>query len=727
LRAEITALWLTDRNRTARPAVTDEVRTGLYFVDTVFWDALPRLADDLATALGEHYPDLTAPATWLTLASWVGGDRDGNPSVVTPVTAETLRLHRGLAVERHRRSLHDLARRLSVSGRRRPPPPALAAWLEARRPLPPHVAYLEQRYANEPYRLALALAAADLEAASRDDMTGRLLDETPHQARATAAHVREILDLVAQAMPEGLADDQLRRVRAQLETFGLHTARLDIREDSGRLAAAVGGMLGALGIDAAFAPRDDRERTSRLLGLLATEPLERSDLAAATTAAGDAAAEVWRLFRLLARAQEVYGPALIGPFIISMTRGTADVLAVVLLARWAGCASGLQIVPLFETLGDLDAAPRILADLFALDAYRGHLAGCAGEQMVMIGYSDSNKDGGYLAANWALYRAQELIAGVCRDHGVALTLFHGRGGTVARGGGPAGRAIRAQPPGTVGGRFRLTEQGETIASRYADPDLAHRHLEQIVSAVLLASVESSPREGSPRWRAAMDAMAVAARVIYHDLVVRTPGFLDYWRSATPIEEISRLRLGSRPTARRAGALTRQDVRAIPWVFSWMQSRFNLPGWYGLGTALASADPSLLREMYAEWPFVRAILDNAEMSLLKADMGIAALYSDLVPDPGLAAAVFARIEAEYDRTREAILRVTGHTELMEADPVIQRSVQLRNPYVDPLNYLQIDMLRRLRALDDAEGPESERLREVIVLTVNGIAAGLRNTG
>jgi phosphoenolpyruvate carboxylase len=276
-------------------------------------------------------------------------------------------------------------------------------------------------------------------------------------------------------------------------------------------------------------------------------------------------------------------------------------------------------------------------------------------------------------------------------------------------------------------RFRLTEQGETIASRYADPDLAHRHLEQIVSAVVLASVEAAPPGGLPRWRAALDGMAASAREAYHGLVERTPGFLDYWRAATPIEEISRLRLGSRPTARRAGALTRQDVRAIPWVFSWMQSRFNLPGWYGLGAALCGGEPALLREMYAGWPFFRAILDNAEMSLLKADMGIAALYSALVPDSGLAAAVFTRIEAEHARTRDAILAVTGHAELMEADPVIQRSVQLRNPYVDPLNYLQIDRLRRLRALDDPEGPEAESLREVIVLTVNGIAAGLRNTG
>jgi phosphoenolpyruvate carboxylase len=346
--------------------------------------------------------------------------------------------------------------------------------------------------------------------------------------------------------------------------------------------------------------------------------------------------------------------------------------------------------------------------------------------MVMIGYSDSNKDSGYLTANWALYRAQEAVARLCRERGVSLTIFHGRGGSVARGGGPAGRAIRAQPPGTVRGRLRVTEQGETIASRYADPDLAHRHLEQIVSAVLLASAEAPGRAEPPAWRAAMTAMADAALETYRGLV-EMPAFIDYWRAATPIDEIARLRLGSRPTARPRAALTRQGVRAIPWVFSWMQSRFNLPGWFGLGAALGSADTALAREMYTGWPFFRAVLDNAEMSLLKADMGIAALYSALVPDQALAGEVFGRVQSEYARTRDAILDVAGHRELMESDPVIQRSVQLRNPYVDPLNYLQVAMLRRLRALPDGEGPEAEACREVIVLTVNGIAAGLRNTG
>ena len=725
LRAEVTTIWLTDRARTARPAVTDEVRTGLYFVDTVFWDALPRIVEDLDAALREQYPSVRARPGWLTLASWIGGDRDGNPAVTAVVTAETLRLHRGLAVERHRRGLHDLARRLSVSARRCPPPPSLEAWLRARRPLPARVAVLEQRYAEEPYRLALSLLAADLEVASRDDMRARLLEDTPHRARLTAHEIAHVLDLVAGALPAPIAEERLRVMRRQLEAFGLHVARLDVREDSTRLAAAAGRALDGLGIVSDFERREDTARTAVLVRLLGEEP-PSPERVAAVLEGEEASRETWRLFRLLARATRVYGAAGLGPFVVSMTRGAADILVVMLLARWAGGIPGLGIVPLFETLTDLDAAPRIMAELFSLPAYAAHLRASDGEQMVMIGYSDSNKDCGYLAANWALYRAQESIAQVCDAHGVSLTLFHGRGGSVARGGGPAGRAIRAQPPHTVRGRFRVTEQGETIASRYADVDLAHRHLEQIVSAVLLASADTAA-DVPADWRTAMTTMAAAAREAYLDLVDRTPGFLDYWRAATPIEEISRLRLGSRPAARGGGALTRRDVRAIPWVFSWMQSRFNLPGWYGLGSGLRSADAERLRAMYSGWPFFRALLDNAEMSLLKADLGIAALYSELVPDRRLAASVFAAVEREYGQTREAILEITGHAELMDADPVIQRSVQLRNPYVDPLNYLQVEMLRRLRALADPEAPETARYREVIVLTINGIAAGLRNTG
>jgi len=409
-----------------------------------------------------------------------------------------------------------------------------------------------------------------------------------------------------------------------------------------------------------------------------------------------------------------------------MTHSAADVLTVLLLARWTGCDSGLQICPLFESVNDLEAAPHILSELFTNPTYRAHLETCQAEQMVMIGYSDSNKDGGYLMANWALYQAQETITGVSQEHGVRLTIFHGRGGTVARGGGPANRAIRAQPAGSINGRFRLTEQGEIIASRYSNPALAHRHLEQIVNAVLLASAPARTEVVPATWREAMQNMSQAAYRTYRGLVYETPRFIEFWQAATPLDEIKRLQIGSRPIS-RAGTTEVTNIRAIPWVFSWMQSRYNLPGWYGLGSGLeAFADKTLLSEMYAGWPFFKTLLDNTESSLLKADMGIAALYAELVPDRELGQTLFAIIKAEYDRTRTAVLTISGHHDLMESEPVTQNAVRLRNPYVDPLNYIQVEMLRRLRSLPESS-PEIEFLREAVILTINGIAAGLKNTG
>jgi phosphoenolpyruvate carboxylase len=735
LHAEIAALWLTDRVRSVRPSVTDEVRTGLFFVDEVFWEVLPRIYAELEAALAEYYPEggLTARHAWLRLASWIGGDRDGNPNVTPEVTAETLRLHRGLAIEHHRRALQALSRRFSLSGRRLPPPPALQAWLKRRHPLAPHVAYLESRYPEEPYRLILAQLAADLAEASEDAMTARLLSVAPHTARIKSQDLTVPLDAIQAAVPPAIAEGSLRTIRRQLDIFGLHSARLDIREHSARLAAALGEVLRALDIYQAFEQAGGAERRALLARLLAAPGPALATRVGVTAET----ATTWSLFGLIGRARSIYGRDLIGPFIISMTSDAADVLAVLLIARWTGSADGLQIVPLFETLADLEAAPRILSDLFGLDGYRRHLADCGDEQTVMVGYSDSNKDGGYLAANWALYRAQESIAQVCRAHGIKLTLFHGRGGSIARGGGPANRAIRAQPPGTVGGRFRVTEQGEIIAARYADLDLAHRHLEQVVHAVLLASAPpGTVKTGTvpPTWRRAMQAMSAAAEQSYRSLVYETPGFADFWQAATPIAEITHLHIGSRPSARpkskKPGAPDIVAMRAIPWVFSWMQSRFNLPGWYGLGSGLqiqAGVSLSLLQDMYMAWPFFRTLLDNVEMSLLKADMDIAALYAELVADRRLAELILATIRAEYDRTRSAVLSVTCHRQLLDGDPVIQRSVALRNPYVDPLNYVQVETLRRLRALPDVEAPEAEGLWQVMVVTVNGIAAGLRNTG
>jgi phosphoenolpyruvate carboxylase len=727
LHAEITNLWLTSRVRANRLAVTDEVRTGLYFVDSVLWDVLPQVYEDLDAALQRYYPGLKVERSWLRMASWIGGDRDGNPNVTVPVTAETLRLHRGLAIERLRGALGDLARVISISARRVPPDQALVSWLASRRPYPAHVAYLESRYEDEPYRLTLSLLSADLGWASQEDMVKRLLSSEAPIARITRQDIETPLRLINRSIPEPLARGDFLTVQRQLGIFGLHALRLDIREDSARLNAALGEALRALGLAYNFEEQPEEER-ARLLYQLLEAP---APLLAEQPGFSPQAAETWALFRFLARARSAYGEALFGPLIISMCRGAADVLAVLVLARWTGWGDGLQIVPLYETLDDLQAAPRRLDALFAHPVYRQHLATCGDQQMVMIGYSDSNKDGGYLAANWALYQSQEEIHAVCEKHGIRLTLFHGRGGTVARGGGPANRAIRSQPPGTIQGRFRLTEQGEVIAARYANPQLAHRHLEQIIHAVLLASLDLERQPETSRlgrWRPMMDAMSATARQVYRHLVYGTPGFLTFWQAATPIDEISRLRIGSRPTSRQGKTLQIENVRAIPWVFSWMQSRFNLPGWFGLGSALASVDElDWLKEMYREWTIFQALLDNTEMSLLKADMEIAARYAALAPDRALAEHIFTLIRREYDLTYQKVLEITGHSSLMDSDPVIQRSVRLRNPYVDPLNYLQVEMLRRLRALPDPESGQAIELREVIVLTINGIAAGLRNTG
>jgi phosphoenolpyruvate carboxylase len=723
LQAEIGALWLTDRDRANKLAVTDEVKTGLYFVDSVFWDVLPQLYADMDDALAEYYPEVKVNHAWLRIASWMGGDRDGNPNVTREVTAETLRLHRGLAIEAHRRNIQEVGRGLSFSSHRLLTPPDLQNWIESRRPLPEHVAYIEERYATEPYRLTLSLLATDLAEASSEDMKSNLLRLRPRPARITLEKLSRPLEMIANAVPDWIATDRLRHLQRQIKIFGLQAARLDLREDSSRLNAALAEVLRGLNICLNFEELTPEQKLPLLLKLL-SEPAPQLSARPGIT---PATAETWAVFQLIERATRIYGTEVFGPFIISMTRSVADILVVLLLARWNGCDAGLNICPLFESVADLQNAPQTLDALYRLSAYREHLATCANEQMVMIGYSDSNKDGGYLAANWALYQAQEAVSELTRQHGIRLTIFHGRGGTVARGGGPANRAIRAQPVGSIAGRFRLTEQGEIIAARYANPHIARRHLEQITHAVVMASApEETPKHIPQAWRTAMDAMSVVALGAYRGLVYETPGFIEFWQTATPLEEIKSLHIGSRPAA-RAGAAALTQIRAIPWVFSWMQSRFNLPGWYGLGAGLAAIeDVSLLQGMYRDWAFFRSLLHNTEMSLLKADMEIAALYVGLVPDQTLAQEIFAIIRAEYEATRAAILSITGHRELMETEPVTQNAVRLRNPYVDPLNILQVEMLARLRALAPGD-PSAEPISQVIVLTINGIAAGLRNTG
>jgi phosphoenolpyruvate carboxylase len=726
LHAEITGLWLTDRSRTVRPAVTDEVRTGLYFIDEVFWNLLPRIDSNLDRCLSKYYPGLSSGRGWLRLASWIGGDRDGNPNVTSEITSETLRLHRGLAIEKYRSAFRDLSRRLSISAKRLPPPAVVAEWIDRHRPFPDHAAYIEKRYESEPYRLALSLLAADLEQAGQDDMLSRLSSKSPHAALINSGDMEKLLESVYESLPRALAERMPITVLRQIRIFGLHSAHLDIREDASRLVSALSEILRVLSIEPSFESLMEQDKISLLTRLLEASTPDISQ----HPGISPSARETLTIFSLIARARLIYGHPIIGHFIISMTHNASDTLTVLLLSQWMGCSDSLSIVPLIETIADLDRSSEILETLIANTAYRNHLSKHDKRQTIMIGYSDSNKDGGYLTAHWALYRAQEAITRTCSEHGVLLTLFHGRGGTTARGGGPSNKAIRSQPPGSVNGRFRLTEQGEVISSRYSNPYLAERHIEEIVNAVLLSSFDetSNFKQVTSEWRETISQMSDAAGKTYTSLVFNTKGFYDFWQSATPIDEIKRLRMGSRPNARGNDRYSIEDIRAIPWVFSWIQSRYNLPGWFGLGSGLMkNPDIPLVKEMYAGWPFFTMLINNTEISLLVADMEIARLYSTLVPDMALASRIYTIISDEYKRTAESILMITGQSGLLDSDPVLKRSIQLRNPYADPLNYLQVEMLRRLRSLPDQEGPEAEALREVVVITISGIASGLRNTG
>jgi phosphoenolpyruvate carboxylase len=725
LYAEISTYWLTERERTAQPQVTDEVRTGLYFVDEVFWELLPLIYQELEEVLAENYPEVTAPEKWLGLASWIGGDRDGNPNVTYQITAETLRLHRGLAIEKHRKSFQELARKLTFSERLFPPPNTLTKWFQGRKPYPDHVAFLASRYQNEPFRLALSLLASDLQFASQEDMTSHLLADHPHQARAQLDVLINPVAIISQHLPGKLGKTTIYTLEKQLNIFGLHAARLDIREDASRINTVVGEILRALNMIPNFEDDCDADRIMHLTTLLEDPPSDLADRPGVTAKT----AETWSVFKLMHRAQEVYGQDLFGAFVISMTQCPADVLSVLLLSRWAGCQENLMIAPLFETVDDLQNASEVLDFLFKHPQYRQHLRTNGDHQMVMIGYSDSNKDAGYLSANWNLYQAQEQIAKVCSENGVKLTLFHGRGGTIARGGGPTHRGILAQPPGTINGRFRLTEQGETIASRYSNPDMAFQHLEQVVSAVISASLPEEDSLQAPlSWRQELEVMSKAAEQAYRGLVYLSPGFMRFWQQVTPIHEITQLRIGSRPATRQPGTHQVTKIRAIPLVFSWMQSRFNLPGWFGLGTGLAVASSNeVLKEMYTGWPFFRAILANAEMSLQKADLEIARLYLTLVDDQKEAESFYKIIYSEFEQTKDQILAITGNTNLLDNESDLQRSIQLRNPYIDPLNFIQVETLHRLRGLKDRTSPQADELQNVIVLTINGIASGLRNTG
>lgn len=733
LRTRLTLIWQTAETRVERPSVVDEVQSVLYVLAGTVYDMLPRvwhtLDEATRQAYGEAAPEraaLDAPEL-LCFGSWVGGDRDGNPAVTGEVTRAAARLARAEVLRRYRAEVQALGLDLSVSARLVGASPELVASLDAdRAELGVQVV---QRWSDEPYRRKLGLIAERL----------RRTEQGASGAYATADGLLADLDLVRTSLRahggRRVAASGLRDLRRRVASLGFYLAELELRQHSGRHAAAVAELLGLQGI-AGYEALDEPARQTLLEQHLVGPPL-----APRPAALSPATRDVLDGFQAMADIQALNGPRACATYIISMCQAPSDVLAVLFLAReaglyqWAGggasahCA--LDVVPLFEMVHELAECGTVLRRLLASPPYRAALRGRGQCQQVMVGYSDSNKDGGYLAATWATYGAQQALARTAHAAGVDLVVFHGRGGAVGRGGGPMGRAILARPDEACTPCLKVTEQGEVIFARYGDPALAERHCEQMVHALLLSTLAPAAAPPAAAWTATMERLAAAARDQYEGLVKHTPGFLEFFRQATPFPELATLNLASRPVSRAGGEdrpLALEDLRAIPWVFSWTQARVNLPGWYGLGTALEAEIErqglATLQAMYGEWRFFAMALDNAQLSLGTADMSTARRYATLADDPSHLTA----IAAEYARSVGAVLQITGQRELLERSPVLARSIKLRNPYVDALHLAQLALLRRYRALP-AEAPAATRgaLLDAIHHSINGIAAGLQTTG
>ncbi len=751
----LTVLWQTSEVRSTSVRPLDEVRQSLFYFDETIFDVLPEVHAQLERELLAHFPQLgqgdepfRLPCL-LRFRSWVGGDRDGNPHVTADVTREALRHYRDLAVRKYIAAVRGLMARYGQSARLVSVSQELLASLEEdERRLVSRPPDFIRWDASEPYRRKLALMLWRLEQLRQHNLA--LADDWEEGGDAWPGRYRSAEEFLAdlrliersllQHRGEAVARGSLGRLIRQVELFGFHLASLEIRQHSGVHERALAEILAAAGAAPDYLSLPEEERVALL-----TRLLEAGGVALPPgTSFGPETEELLRVFRLIRQAQAELGPAAVDTYIVSMAHRPSDILEVLLLARQAG-VEALTVVPILETIDDLRHSVEALRALLANPVYRRYLEARGDCQEIMLGYSDSNKDGGYLPANWELYLAQKRLLEVGAEAGVRLLFFHGRGGALGRGGGPTSRAIMALPPGSTAYGIKITEQGEVLSDRYLIPGIAFRSLEQVVSATLLkaVSVGQAESEVHPEWEAALEEMAREAFAAYRSFLFGPGGEpgegLAYFFEATPIHHIGQLNIGSRPVARAAGERF-EDLRAIPWVFAWTQSRHLLPAWYGVGTALerfAAGKPAalaLLQEMYRRWPFFQATLDNLQMALAKADMHIARRYADLVADRALAESVFARLEAEYARTCHWVQAVTGVRHLLDAEPALQQSIRLRNPYVDPLSYLQVRFLAEHRQLAAAasEGAEDlERRREdlayAILITINGIAAGLRNTG
>lgn len=751
LRRAVLGLWQTNLLRQTKLTVLDEVENGLSYYDYTFFKEVPRLHESLSDQLNtirrgndRHETHLHAGlppraddrdlACFLRIGSWIGGDRDGNPFVTEDILRETLDRHARKVIGYYHSELAKLEGELSLSSRLVTASPALTALADQYGEDNVHLCV-------EPYRRAIIVIRQRLAATE-----ARLLGDTSiagsHQP--PYGHARDFaadLDTIHASLLENgsgrLTRGRLRFLRRAVRCFGFHLASLDLRQNSAVHEQVVAELFAAVREDLDYTALDEDARIELLCQeLREPRPLVRSDWDYSEVTKRELA-----ILDCAAMGRARLGPAAITTSIISNTESVSDLLELAVLLKETGLLSpsnapGLQIVPLFETIADLRNCNGIMDRLLALPAYRRLLEARGNVQEVMLGYSDSNKDGGYFTSGWELHKAEEKLIDLFGNRGVRLRLFHGRGGAVGRGGGPSYEAILAQPEGAVNGQFRMTEQGEIISSKYTNPHLGRRNLEIQVAATLEASLPSAPAANSfsrtapslAKARDVMESLSQSAFQAYRALVYDTPGFAEYFWHSTVINEIATLNIGSRPASRKKlGRI--EDLRAIPWVFSWSQSRVMLPGWYGFGSAVARwcdehpADGmDILREIYETTPFFRTQISNIDMVLAKTDMSIARCYAELVKDPALSERIFASIEVEHARSVEAILSITGHDRLLADNPMLERSIRNRFPYIDPLNHLQIDLLRKHRA-----GADDPKILRSIQLTINGIAAGLRNSG
>ncbi|MBL8351147.1 MAG: phosphoenolpyruvate carboxylase [Burkholderiaceae bacterium] len=739
MRARITQLWQTRMLRYTKLTVADEIENALSYYQSTFLREIPKLYREIE----QHLAGFAVPP-FLRMGQWIGGDRDGNPNVTAATLRMALARQAEVALRFYLTEVHALGAELSISQMLAGITPEMQALADRSADQNPH-------REDEPYRRALVGIYARL-AATLHALTGTealrhaVAPQNPYtEASQFLADLGVIEASLQSHHAQALVAPRLAPLKRAVQVFGFHLATVDLRQSSDKHEAVVAELLQTARLHGDYAALDEMARRELLLGLLDdARPLRvhgaaYSELAVSELAIFEAARE------MLSR----YGREALRHYIISHTESVSDLLEVLLLQKECGLMTGtldagatnaLIVVPLFETIGDLRQAEPIMREFYALPGITELVLRSGAEQDIMLGYSDSNKDGGFFTSNWELYRAELALVGLFgplrEQHGLILRLFHGRGGTVGRGGGPSYQAILAQPPGTVNGQIRLTEQGEVIGSKYANPEIGRRNLETLVAATLEATLlHTTPasKAGAPKaFLEAAAAISEASYSGYRKLVYGTPGFTDYFFAATPIREIAELNIGSRPASRKATRAI-EDLRAIPWSFSWGQCRVALPGWCGFGSAIDAylAEDrderlKLLQRMHKQWPFFRTLLSNLDMVLAKSDLRIAARYVELVEDKRLGKRIFAAIKAEWERTHDALALITGEAERLQSNPALARSIEHRFPYLDPLNHLQVELMRRYRNRKDG-APENERLQRGIHISINGVAAGLRNTG